>query len=435
MNVKPSISLLTKIFVILLFSTIFIQGVLFFPPIESGSRQNLQELIDWHLSRFMVLLVAKIGNPQEGGGLTRASEEFDSDIRVETPDGSVIVDGGLPSYVDVQQNKSGSMIGMFLKTPVTNDGGRLLYAYETPDYNYVFSPRRLRLPTLLNRTVKFILLVTFLPAVISFLLIRIILRPVRTLKTALEKFGSGDLQARANIYQNDELGGLAKNFNQMADEINNILNARQQLVSDVSHELRSPIARLKMALETMPTSKIKNDLVEDVDELQSLTDTILDAERIRSGVSTPTLEECNITQLILDVKGQIPANHKITTEGLPSEINVITDKRWAKIVLRNVMENAIKYSNPGSRPIEITGAVNNEFCEICVKDFGIGISKENLERVFEPFYRVDSSRTKSSGGFGIGLHLCKRIMTALGGSISIASSKDEWTTVSLKFLV
>lgn len=434
MTFKPRIGLLTKIFAILFMSTIFMQFILIF-PIGPGFRNQLPHLMSWHLSQYMALAVEKIGNPRDAESLARTAEQIDSDIRVEDRDGLAIVDGGLAPYSDVKQNKDGSIVGMFLNIPAANINGRLLYTYETPDYKYVFSPRRFQLPNFLDRSLRFAILVTLLPVLISFLLIRIILKPIQTLKIALETFGSGDLTARANIHQHDELGALAANFNKMADEINNILTARQQLVSDVSHELRSPIARLKMAIESIQASPIKKDLADDIEELQSLTDTILDAERIRSGVSTPTLEEFNIISLIHEIKNQLKTNHKISLEGLPTTTNVIADKRWAKIVLRNVIENAAKYSNPDSKPIQVTVDISDEFCEICVKDFGVGIAKEDLEKVFEPFYRVDSSRTKASGGFGIGLHLCKRIMTALGGSIAIDSSKGEWTKVRLKFLL
>lgn len=435
MILKPKISLLAKIFLILILSTVFIQLVLVFPLAGPGNRDKLPELITWHLKQYMVLLVEKIGDPKDGDGLAKVSEQFQSDIRVETHDGLIIADSGLPSFSEIKQSKSIALIGMFLNIPVGSRDGRLYYAHETPKYNYVFSPRNLKVPTLVNRTVRFLLLVTFLPALISFLLIRILLRPIRILKMALERFGSGDLQTRADIRQTDEFGALALNFNKMADEINNILVARQQLVSDVSHELRSPIGRLKMAIETMPASTTKKDLSDDVEELQSLTDTILDAERIRSGVSTPILEECDIISIIHEVHTQMRTHHKISVDSLPDAMCVIADKRWAKIVLRNVIENATKYSSPDSEPIQITATVIGDFCEICVKDFGVGIAKEDLERVFEPFYRVDSSRSKTSGGFGIGLHLCKRIMSALGGSINIDSSKGEWTKVTLKFLL
>lgn len=435
MNVKLKIGLLTKIFVILILSTFFIQVLLIFPLAGPGNQQSLPELITWHLTQYMTLLIEKIEDPQDSGRITEVSEKFDSDIRVENIDGSVITGELLPSYAEVTKKKTSAIVGIFSNIPIGNFGGRLYYAQQTPKYNYIFSPRGLRIPTLVNRATRFIIMFMFLPVVISFFLIRFILKPIQTLKIAVDRFGAGDLRARANIDQSDELGALAVNFNNMADEINNILVARQQLISDVSHELRSPISRLKMALESMAGSPLKKDLADDIDELQSLTDTILDAERIRSGASTPTLEECNIISLIHDVKAQLKGGRKISLDSLPNSINVLTDRRWTKIVLRNVIENAVKYSRPDSKPIEITSQESPDFCEIFVKDFGDGIAEENLEKVFEPFYRVDSSRTKASGGFGIGLHLCRRMMTAQGGHIRIASSKGEWTKVTLRFLI
>ena len=118
---------------------------------------------------------------------------------------------------------------------------------------------------------------------------------------------------------------------------------------------------------------------------------------------------------------------------LPSEIEAEVDPEQIKTVFENVLNNAIKYSQPDSEPIQVSYKHREFFAIIRITDFGIGIPEEELSHIFEPFYRVDKSRAKDTGGYGLGLSLCKTIMEAHGGKIEVQSRPEEGTTVSLFF--
>jgi len=117
----------------------------------------------------------------------------------------------------------------------------------------------------------------------------------------------------------------------------------------------------------------------------------------------------------------------------PAEIGATVDPDQIKTVFDNVLSNAIKYSRPDSQPIQVTYKRRESYAVIRITDFGIGIPQEELSHIFEPFYRVDKSRTKDTGGYGLGLSLCKTIMEAHGGKIEVQSGPEEGTTVFLFF--
>ncbi|MBW2433904.1 MAG: HAMP domain-containing histidine kinase, partial [Deltaproteobacteria bacterium] len=137
-----------------------------------------------------------------------------------------------------------------------------------------------------------------------------------------------------------------------------------------------------------------------------------------------------IKQTIVAFENQPPG---IESVDLPSEIEVEIDPEQIKTVFENVLNNAIKYSQPDSAPIQISAKTDESYVVVRIRDFGIGIPEEDLAHIFEPFYRVDKSRTKDTGGYGLGLSLCKTIMEAHGGKIEVHSTLQEGTTVSLYF--
>jgi signal transduction histidine kinase len=118
---------------------------------------------------------------------------------------------------------------------------------------------------------------------------------------------------------------------------------------------------------------------------------------------------------------------------LPSEIDVRVDPEQVKTVFENVLSNAVKYSEAESKPVQVSCDLKESYAVIRITDFGIGIPEEELAHIFEPFYRVDKSRAKDTGGFGLGLSLCKTIMEAHDGKIEVQSKPEEGTTVSLFF--
>ncbi|HEY4785169.1 MAG TPA: HAMP domain-containing sensor histidine kinase [Bacteroidales bacterium] len=248
-------------------------------------------------------------------------------------------------------------------------------------------------------------------AMVASFMIRKILKPLTALNEAVEKAGKGDLDQHIPDSSNDELGSLAKAFNQMTADLKKMIVAREQLLLDVSHELRSPITRAKLALEMMPDSPAKGCLESDLKEMEMMITEILESERLKNGAIVPNFTRVQVKSLLEKVMENYRRdNNRITLFPVSDDITVNIDEGLIMTVLRNVLDNSLKYSSAQSKPVEINVIRHNRQITIQIEDFGQGIPEDKVPYVFEPFYRADESRSRKTGGYGLGLHLCKRIM-------------------------
>jgi signal transduction histidine kinase len=213
-----------------------------------------------------------------------------------------------------------------------------------------------------------------------------------------------------------------------------MIEGREQLLLDVSHEFRSPLTRMKVSLEMMEESEERNNLIEDINELEAMVTELLEGARIQSPHGELDLREIDIRDPLERVcreLGERTPGITLNTGGEASRI--IADPARIRILLKNIIANAVKYTPPGGRPVEITLERMPDAVTITVRDHGCGIPENELPHIFEPFYRVDKSRSKGTGGYGLGMHLSKRIMDAHGGEITVESRVNEGTTVLLRF--
>jgi signal transduction histidine kinase len=234
----------------------------------------------------------------------------------------------------------------------------------------------------------------------------------------------------------DELGELARSFNGMSGELEEMIRAREQLLLDVSHELRSPITRIKLALEMSPESAANDSIRDDLREMEAMIAELLEKARLDSANGKLQLEDVDLSTLAAEAAADADARPPgAVLIGCRAGEGPVIRADWARVrkVLANVLDNAAKYSRDRDRPVEIRIEAGTDEITVRIEDHGVGIPEAELPRIFEPFYRVDRSRSRETGGYGLGLSLCKRIMEAHGGSIAIASREGEGTEVALTF--
>jgi len=309
--------------------------------------------------------------------------------------------------------------------------GRFYIEYRHVEGNFLFelsgeyhkNPALRRVHGLIFFTIALILLG-------AYWLIRRILRPVRLLDKGVKAVGRGDLQHQVAVTKSDELGQLSQAFNDMTERLRNMLAAKEQLLRDVSHELRSPLTRMKVALEFVETGQTKEMLQADIHEIEELISQILDAARIHHEHSRLNLQPTNLAQLIQDAaaayQNQSPG---VVLEEMHADIMCKLDPERIKMVFKNLIDNAVKYSHADSNPVEISTSTRKDWVDITILDNGIGIEPEALVHIWEPFYRADKSRTRETGGYGLGLSLCKTIVEAHDGKIDISSTPGQGTKV------
>jgi signal transduction histidine kinase len=267
---------------------------------------------------------------------------------------------------------------------------------------------------------------------ITWMILHKILQPLNWLSDGVSAIGEGNLEHRLPEKRGDELGNLARAFNRMSERIMEMLSARDQLLLDVSHELRSPLTRMRVALEFIPEDASRESLLDDVQEMEQMVTEILETARLKSEYGQLNLQKTDLVKLIRDIcitfEGQIPG---IRFENVPETFQTFVDTEQIETVLKNLLANALKYSTVGNAPVEICLKKSDAGTLIEIQDRGPGIQDEELDLIFEPFYRTDKSRNRKTGGYGLGLSLCKTIIEAHGGTIDVQSNTGKGTMFSL----
>jgi signal transduction histidine kinase len=266
----------------------------------------------------------------------------------------------------------------------------------------------------------------------AYLAIRSVLKPIDSLKTGVQQVSAGNLKHRVDVKRKDEFRDLAEAFNDMTARIRSMLQTKERLLLDVSHELRSPLTRVNVALEFLGDGQAKDSIKADVDEMDQMIGAILETARAHHAYSELNLEPVDLSSLLSEILTELEHQAPgVDCRDLPRSLPCRADSDKLKSVIRNVLTNALKYSDNQPRPVAVSVTASKEYGIIRIQDHGVGIPTDELEFIFEPFYRVDKSRSRQTGGFGLGLSICKAIMDAHGGKIEIASSPDIGTVVSL----
>lgn len=264
------------------------------------------------------------------------------------------------------------------------------------------------------------LLLVFIAGVVftTHLVLRRLLQPVRWLSDGVARLGAGQLDVVLPNPSSDEFGRLTDAFNEMVGRVRDMVSARDQLLLDVSHELRSPLTRMKVALELLPAGQNRARMAADLAEMEAMIAELLEIERLRDGRSL-TRGHCDLIPIVREAAEAFQDRAPGVTVASPAgEIIATVDPDRMRTVLRNLLENALKYSLPDSGPVTILAEQGADHLRVSVSDDGPGVPEGDIGSVFEPFFRVDRSRSKKTGGYGLGLSICKRIVEAHGGSIT-----------------
>ena len=262
-------------------------------------------------------------------------------------------------------------------------------------------------------------------------LIRRLFAPIKTIQYGLKRFGQGDMDHRIRIHRRDELSQLADSFNEMAADIQKMLDAKRQLLLAISHELRSPLTRAKVAIELLSNDKQRIQLNQDMDEMETLIEEILETERLSTPHSVLNKSPTDLNALLT----QLTTNHVATADiqlQLPETNSVMeVDTARIKLLLKNLIDNAIRHSHQDVVRINVKLTVEPDEVTIQVVDQGQGIEEKHIPHLTEPFYRVDPARQRETGGFGLGLYLCRAIVEAHAGRLIINSTPGQGTTVTI----
>jgi signal transduction histidine kinase len=288
------------------------------------------------------------------------------------------------------------------------------------------------------------LLLTLLAGALTFA--RRLARPLQHVTRVAQRFGEGDLAARVGKQRNDEIGAVGRAFDAMADRVAGLMAAQQELMANVSHELGTPLARIQVAVDLITdgkSEKVKElmpHIAQDIAELERLIDDVmivakLDLSRSAGPAVFPLrLEVSPVSSLLEEAACRFRSQHptrKLAVDFASALPHLSVDPVLLRRVVDNLLENARKFSDRDTT-IQLFAHAARGHVMISVADNGIGIDESDLQKVFMPFFRSDKSRSRSTGGVGLGLALARRVVEAHGGTIGIASAMGCGTTVTVE---
>jgi signal transduction histidine kinase len=423
-------------------------GLLVVGSLLQGFSSQWQDNIRPHLLQYLEFISSDIGTPPDLVAAKRLSQDLNINIYIYgnginfSSTEKTLDRKNLEFYSERrrwrEKNKNSSLQGL------NDDNGilqgrisfgeyydRTILLHEIDDYQIYYElshqGRRDREFNVIQKSLLILLILLLL----GYLLLRRLLRPISDISEGVNTMRTGDLNYRIPVRKDNDLSLLSSSINSMVQEIDEMLDAKRQLLLAVSHELRSPITRAKVALGLMQESSSKGALEQDLDEMEKLISEILEAERVNGPHASLNLEELSSTEILNSVIGEY------SPDSLKANINndlprVKWDETRIRLLLRNIINNALHYSDNDSPKPEISAESKNGKIEIKVKDYGQGISQQDLTKITEPFYRADPSRTRSTGGFGLGLYLCSQIVKAHKGELLFDSAVDEGTCVTIR---
>jgi signal transduction histidine kinase len=271
--------------------------------------------------------------------------------------------------------------------------------------------------------------------ILALLISRRILAPVKALSQAARSYGKGDFSRRVADKGRGELAALSHSFNSMADNLERTQTLRRNMVADIAHELRTPLTNLKGYLEAIsdgvvePNKATIDSLSDEASTLSHLVADLQELSLADAGELKMAFQPEDAAALIRDTIAAI--NPKVIVKNisvsvvLPDTLSPVNiDARRIRQVLNNLLENAIAHTPTGGK-IEVTAREEGKLVFITIADNGEGIPEKDLPMIFERFYRVDKSRTRATGGSGIGLTIVKRLVEAHGGTINVASTVGQ----------
>jgi signal transduction histidine kinase len=315
---------------------------------------------------------------------------------------------------------------------VTRDG--LVFARFSADGKYCLLITTTPVRLLLSNLQVAHLLVLVIIVLLCYALAYHLTAPLRGLSKALERFGQGDLGARAEDHRHDELGDLARSYNRMAERIQTLLAAERRLLLDISHELRSPLTRLSVAVElarggratALPLDRIQKE----ADRLNDLISQMLQVTRLEGDpsnrVTTPVRLDELVRELVNDCSIEASAGDCSLVFPNPPELTVPGNAELLRRAIENVMRNAIRHAPSESKVevrVETVGVeTGGGQARVSIRDYGPGVPEEALPRIFDAFFRVDSDRNRRSGGAGLGLSIARRAVELHKGKLRASNA-------------
>ena len=324
------------------------------------------------------------------------------------------------SVILYQDNASVRGTTISILSPMPNQPGDILVMGPVPMFNWM--------PFQLAAGIT--LLSMFILCLGVYGLIVPMQRKLRQVNDALDIMQKGNMTVRVPVEGRDEMANLASSYNSMSDHIQRLIEAQRELMRAVSHELRTPVARIRFGMEMLAEEDEYDyrlqqvDMIDkDIEALNTLIDEIMTYAKLEQGMPSIDFEKIVLFEVLDQVVVETEAlktNKQIELHAPPIALLVDAERRYLHRVVQNLVGNAVRYCD--DKVLVSGGVTAQDMAYVCVEDDGPGIPEDERERIFEAFARLDDSRTRASGGYGLGLSIVSRIAYWFGGTIQVDQS-------------
>lgn len=387
-------------------------------------RGHFQDVILPHLFRYMEYVQQDMGMPPNRERARQLAESLNIDIHIFDEQGAWSARGEPIELAKLHARSYQERNGVSYAIADYERHHFLLASYGNMTVAFSVMSER---PGLRGMRWIWPTVIALLMLMILYHAIRHLFRPIDTIHEGVQRYTAGDLDHRIVVHRKDELGQLAHSINGMAAEIKRMLDAKRELLLAVSHELRSPLTRAKVSVELIDDPLRRQQLHDNLDEIEALVHEILETERLSDGHKVLNRSDCDLNELIHAViRDQFGADAVVLR--LPdTPLRGRVDAPRMRLLIRNLIDNALRYTPDGAQKPVLELLRENALIVLTVRDFGPGVDPVQLPHLTEPFYRVDAARQRDTGGYGLGLYLCRMIAEAHGGTLVLESTPGQGT--------
>ncbi len=395
---------------------------------------EIRGLISGHLSLHVHYVKEDIGSPPRIDRAIAITESVPVDIRILGPDIDWTSDAAFPRLEALDFGPS----PMFSDDPdawvdelqgvefAVQDKHRFLKMRQGAYDIVVVSPR---ISDAENGPDLILIIVGLglLYLAIGYLAVNWLFKPIRAIRAGAAQIGQGNFEHRIRNIRSDQLGDLATDINTLADDVQHMLDAKRALLLGISHELRTPMSRMRLALEFLDNDEDRESLKAEIVEMEKIVVSLLEAERLatrhetlsRAPVVVPDLVDDLVEDFFSREKDRLDVDLDLSRDALD------LDEARVTLMLKNLLSNAFRHSGDSAGRVSLEGHETVESVIFRVRDSGPGMSPEQARHIGEPFFRGDPSRTRDTGGTGLGLYLAKLVAEAHGGTLALLNPGED----------
>ncbi|MEW8689950.1 MAG: ATP-binding protein [Candidatus Thiodiazotropha endolucinida] len=399
--------------------------------VRTGFRYGIQgefrSLAEPHLSEYIEHLVKEIGSPPDPIAAEELAERLQIDIQIQTKGQTWSNNGDIVNTERLVFHSHSLSAGRLVE--INHDEHRFMLRLQDNDSAILLMTRNRLDNGSLALVIGVTIITVLLLIALTYHLVKRLFQPLQDIGRSVARFGSGELDHRIAIKRRDELGDLANSINTMADEIEAMMEAKRQLLLAISHELRSPLTRARLNAELIQSGEPRDRIIADLQLLEQELAELLETERLGSRHAKLDLQAVDPGQIIDSVIQQYFSTATIRCKHENDSVSMQLDPVRIRLLIKNLLENALRHTPESGEPVRIDSRISDRVWRVSVKDQGEGIPKEHLPHLTEPFYRVDKARQRETGGYGLGLYLCRVIAEAHRGGLQIESEPNMGTRV------